>query len=244
MNPRRTFATTSRVLVQLRNDPRTLGLIFIVPCALLVLVKYVFQGQATIFNHIEPLMLGVFPLTVMFLVASITTLRERTAGTLDRLMSMPLSKLDFVLGYAVAFSAVSAIQALVASIVVIDFLGVPVIGGAWLMMLGAVAAAFLGTAMGLFVSAFASTEFQAVQFMPVFIFPQLLTCGLFVPREHMAKLLQWFADIMPMTYSVDAMRYITSHTGWSGTLTKDLAIVSGVGLGVLVLGAITIRRRD
>lgn len=244
MSVRRVAATAGRVLNQLRHDPRTLGLIFFVPCALLVLVKYVFQSRVGVFNQIEPLMLGVFPLTVMFLVASITTLRERTSGTLDRLMTMPMSKLDFILGYALAFSIVASVQAALASWVVIGWLDVPVAGGAWLMLLGAVATAFLGTAMGLFVSAFASSEFQAVQFLPVFIFPQLLTCGLFVDRDAMAKLLRWFADIMPMTYSVDAMKYVAAHSGWSSTLTKDLAIVISVALGVLILGAITIRRHD
>ncbi len=244
MTPRNVIATAGRVMSQLRHDRRTLGLIFFVPCALLILVKYVFQGQEATFNQIGPIMLGVFPLTVMFLVASITTLRERTTGTLDRLMSMPMSKLDFILGYALAFSLIASVQALLASWVVTGLLKVPVAGGAWLMVAGAVITAFLGTALGLFVSAFASSEFQAVQFLPVFIFPQLLTCGLFAPREHMAKLLQWFADIMPMTYSVDAMKYITNHTGWSVTLTKDFLIVIAVAFGVLVMGAITIRRHD
>ena len=244
MSPRRIVATAGRVINQLWHDPRTLGLIFFVPCALLVLVKYVFQNQTATFNQIEPLMLGIFPLTIMFLVASITTLRERTVGTLDRLLTMPMSKLDFILGYALSFSFVALIQALLASTVVIGFLKVPVAGGAWAMMAGAVITAFLGTALGLFVSAFASSEFQAVQFLPAFIFPQLLTCGLFVPREHMAKLLQWFADIMPMTYSVDAMKYITLHAGWNHTITKDFLIVLLVALGVLVLGAVTIRRHD
>ena len=244
MSPRRTLATAGRVLSQLRHDPRTLGLIFFVPCGLLILVKYVFQNQTATFNDIEPLMLGIFPLTVMFLVASITTLRERTTGTLDRLMSMPLSKLDFVLGYAMAFSLIALLQAILASWVVIGLLKVPVAAGAGPMLVGAVTTAFLGTALGLFVSAFASSEFQAVQFLPVFIFPQLLTCGLFVPREHMAKLLRWFADVMPMSYSVDAMKYVTSHAAWSQTLTKDFTIVIAVAFGVLILGAITIRRQD
>lgn len=244
MSPRKTLVTALRVLVQLTHDPRTLGLIFFVPCGLLILVKYVFEGQTTTFNHIEPLMLGIFPLTVMFLVTSITTLRERTTGTLDRLMTLPVGKLDFLLGYAAAFMVVALIQACLASWVVIGLLQVPVVAGAGLMVAGAVVSAFLGTALGLFVSAFATTEFQAVQFLPVIIFPQLLTCGLFVAREHMASLLQWFADIMPMTYSVDAMQHIAGISGWSDTLTKDFAIIAAYALSVLLLGAITIRRHE
>lgn len=244
MSPRRTVATAGRVLRQLLHDPRTLGLIFFVPCALLVLVKYVFEGQASIFNAIEPMMLGVFPLTIMFLITSIATLRERTTGTLDRLMTMPISKLDFVVGYAIAFAIVATIQASLAAWVVIGLLAVPVAGGGFPMLIGAVLGGFLGTALGLFVSAFARTEFQAVQFLPALIFPQLLTCGLIVARNHMASWLQTFSDYMPMTYSVDAMKRITTETSWSSELTHDFIVVMAVAAGVLVLGAITIRRRD
>lgn len=244
MSLRRTFATSGRVLRQLGHDKRTLALIFLVPCVLLVFVRFAFQSELYVFNQIAPMVLGIFPLIIMFLVTSIATLRERTAGTLDRLMTMPIAKLDFVLGYALAFSLLGLIQASLASFVVIGLLDVPVAAGALPMLLGAVLAAFLGTAFGLFVSAFASSEFQAVQFLPAFIFPQLLTCGLFVPREHMAKGLQWFSDIMPMSYSVDAMKQITTHSTWTGTLWRDFVVVVAIALGVLVLGSITIRRQD
>lgn len=240
----RTLATSGRVLRQLAHDKRTLALIFLLPCVLITLVKYIFQSEEQLFNQFAPMVLGIFPLIIMFLVTSIATLRERTAGTLDRLMTMPISKLDFVLGYALAFSLLGLIQASLASWVVIGLLDVPVAAGALPMLLGAVLAAFLGTAFGLFTSAFASSEFQAVQFLPAFIFPQLLTCGLFVPREHMAKGLQWFADIMPMTYSVDAMKQIATHSNWTGVLVRDFVVVVAIALGVLVLGSITIRRQD
>lgn len=244
MSLRRILAVAARVLRQLRHDPRTLGLIFVVPCLLLILVKYIFDGQSSIFNQFAPLVLGIFPLTIMFLVTSIATLRERTSGTLDRLMTMPLSKFDFVFGYALAFSLVALVQACLASGVVIGLLRVPVASGTIPVLIGAVLAALLGTTLGLFVSAFAATEFQAVQFLPAAIFPQLLTCGLFVPRDQMARLLQWFADIMPMTYSVDAMKQITLYSTISSTVLRDYGIVIIYALGVLVLSAITIRRRE
>lgn len=244
MSPRKTLATAGRVLRQLRHDPRTLALIMLVPPVLLVLLKYVFSGNSRTFNSIAPMVLGIFPLIVMFIVTSVATLRERTSGTLERLLTLPMGKLDLILGYALAFAFLALLQALIASGVVLGLLGVIVLGGTLKVILTAVLAGLLGMAMGLFVSAFAATEFQAVQFMPAFIFPQLLVCGFFVPREAMAKLLQWLSDIFPMTYIVEAMQHITRSSGWGGDFGRNLLITTGFIVLALVLGAVTLRRQE
>jgi len=243
MSLTRAFATSQRVLRQLSHDHRTLGLLFVVPPVLITLLKYVFSNDL-LFGQLAPMLLGIFPLIMMFLVTSITTLRERRDGTLDRLMTMPMSKLDFILGYALAFLILGFVQASIACTVMLGLLHVTVYGGTLPVLVGAIAAAFLGTSVGLFTSAFANSEFQAIQFMPAFLFPQLLTCGLFVARDHMAQALQWFADVMPLTYSVDAMKQVTSHPTWTTALTHDLLIVLGYGLVALVLASATIRRQD
>lgn len=239
----KTFYTATRVLRQLKYDPRTLVLLFVVPSILIIVLKYVFNDRSQSFNAIAPMLLGIFPMVMMFLITSIATLRERRSGTLDRLMTMPISKLDFILGYAVAFSLVALVQATITATVLLGVLQVPVLGGTLATIVGAVFAALLGTALGLFSSAFATSEFQAVQFMPAFIFPQLLVCGLFIPRDQMAKILQWFADIMPLTYSVDAMKQVTAYPDWTYTHTKDFVIVACFTIAALVLGSITIRRQ-
>ncbi len=244
MSPRRTIATAIRVLQQLLHDPQTLALILLVPIVLMTILKYSFQGQPDRFNALAPMILGIFPLDVMFIVTSIATLRERKIGTLDRLMTMPIAKTDFIFGYALAFSLLALLQAALACWVVLGLLGVTVAGGTLMVVVGVLVSALLGTALGLFFSAFATTEFQAVQFLPAFIFPQLLTCGLFVARDQMAKPLQWFADVMPLTYSVDTMKQITVHSVWVSDLTKDLLIVIGFSVVALVLGSITIRRQE
>jgi ABC-2 type transport system permease protein len=240
----KTVATAKRVLNQLRHDRRTIGLVLLVPCLLVVLLKYVFQEEPQSFNRIAPMVLGIFPLLMMFLITSITTLRERKTGTLDRLMTMPISKLDIIFGYALAFSLLGLIQASIASFVTLGLLGVTVMGGTLPILVTAVLAAFLGTSLGLFVSAFATSEFQAVELVMPILMPQILLCGLFVAREHMAKLLQWLADIFPVTYSVDAMKQVTVQTTWTSTLTRDLAIVVGYAVAALILGSITIRRQE
>lgn len=240
----RTLYTTNRVLRQLRHDPRTLVLLFVVPPLLMTIFKYVFEGQSKLFDSLAPLYLGIFPMIMMFLVTSIVTLRERSSGTLDRLMTMPISKLDFILGYAIAFSLLGFLQALFTTLIMVGPLGVNVAGGLIPTLIAAVLSAFLGTALGLFTSAFAKSEFQAIQFMPAFIMPQLLVCGLFVPRDQMADFLQWFANIMPLTYSVDAMKQVVLYSNWTDALTKDLITVACFALGALILGSLTIRRRE
>lgn len=240
----KTIATSKRVLSQLRHDPRTLALIFIVPPVLLTILKYVFQRNATTFDHIAPMLLGIFPMIMMFLITSITTLRERSSGTLNRLMTMPMSKADFIFGYALAFCLLGFLQALISGGVMLGLLHVTVMGGTLYTLIVAVLAAFLGTALGLFTSAFATSEFQAVQFLPAFVFPQLLVCGLFVARADMAKLLQWFSDIMPLSYSVDAMKQVTNYSNWTTTLTRDLIVVGSFAVAALILGSITIQRQE
>jgi len=203
-----------------------------------------FDGELKVFNAIAPMMLGIFPLLMMFLITSITTLRERTTGTLDRLMAGPISKLDFMFGYAIAFSLLGLVQASLVSGVTLGFLGVTVEGGAFRLIVAAVTAAFLGTSLGLFVSAFATSEFQAVELVMPILMPQVLLCGLFVARDHMADWLEKISDFLPLTYSVDAMKQVSNHADWTSDLTHDLLIILGFAIVALVLGSVTIRRRE
>jgi ABC-2 type transport system permease protein len=242
MSLRVTLATAARVLGQLRRDHRTVALVLLVPALLLTLFRYVFDGQPETFDRVGAPMVGIFPLVSMFLVTSIAMLRERTSGTLERLMSLPLAKLDLLLGYGLAFALVAVVQASIASAVAFGLLGLDVEGSVALVVALAVANAVLGMALGLFLSAFASTEFQAVQFMPAVILPQILLCGLLVPRDLMAPVLDWISYALPMTYAYDALARATS--GDAGPeLALDVAVVIGSIVVALALGAATLRRR-
>ncbi|MEV7493302.1 ABC transporter permease [Streptomyces anulatus] len=243
LTPSRTTATAARVLRQLTHDPRTIALLVIVPVLLITLLRYVFDGAAGTFDAIGASLLGIFPLITMFLVTSIATLRERTSGTLERLLALPLGKGDLIAGYALAFGAVAVLQSALATAVSIWLLGPDVVGSPWLLLLVALLDALLGTALGLFVSAFAASEFQAVQFMPAVIFPQLLLCGLFTPREAMHPVLEAISNVLPMSYAVDGMNQVLHHSEITGDFVRDIAVVAGSALLVLSLGAITLRRR-
>ncbi|HEY0541690.1 MAG TPA: ABC transporter permease [Actinoallomurus sp.] len=237
-----TLATTRRILAQLRHDRRTLGMLIGVPSLLMVLLRYVLN-QPGVFDRFGPILLGVFPFIVMFIVTSVGTLRERTSGTLERLMTTPLGKLDLLLGYALAFGITALVQAAVVGTIALTWLGLNLQGPIWTLFLVTLLDAWLGMALGLFASAFARTEFQAVQFMPAFALPQLLLAGLFVPREQMSTALRWAADVMPLSYAVEAMQELTRHGGVTDTLARDVAVIAGCALLALVLGAATLRRR-
>ena len=242
MTPRILFAVTGRVLTQVRRDHRTLAMLLLVPTLLIVLLWWMFKDQGPVFDRLGPALVALFPFIVMFLVTSVTTLRERSSGTLERLLAMPMGKLDFLLGYALAFGLIAALQSALAVAVSVGLLDLEVAGPVWLLTVVAVADAVLGAALGLFVSAFAQTEFQAVQFMPVVVIPQILLCGLLIDRDQLPDVLSAISDLLPLSYAVDAMQHLTSSTS-TAEVWADLAVVAGFVLGGLALGAATLRRR-
>ncbi len=243
MNPRVTLAVAGRVLTQVRRDHRTLAMLLVVPCVLISLLWWMFEDlDADLFDRFGPGLLAMFPFIVMFLVTSVTTLRERSSGTLERLLSMPMGRLDFLVGYALAFGLLAAVQSALAVAVSVGLLGLDVNGPIWLLGVVAVVDAVLGTALGLLVSAFATTEFQAVQFMPAFVLPQILLCGLFVPRDSMPTVLEAVSNVLPLSYAVDAMQELVGAAD-QGEVWRSVAVVACFALAALALGAATLRRR-
>lgn len=242
MNLANTLATTRRVLTQLFHDKRTIALIFIVPCLLETLLRYVFDGHQAVFNGMGAPMLGLFPFTVMFVVASVATLRERTNGTLERLLTLPINKLDIVMGYALAFAFLAVLQSMVASAVTFGLLGLSVAANPLWVGLIAVLNGLLGTALGLFVSAFATSEFQAVQFLPATVLPQFLLCGLLAPRDQMITVLRWISDVMPLSYAVDAMNHLTTDAAVGSAFRTDVIVILAFVTLSIALGAATLKR--
>ncbi len=238
---RATIATARRILAQLRGDPRTIALIMIVPLVLLGLLKLLLANDEATFQKVGAPLLGIFPLVVMFLVTSVTMLRERTSGTLERLMTLPMHRADLVVGYALAFAVVAAVQAVVASGFAVGVLGLDVEGSTLGLLAIAILNAELGMAFGLGLSSFATSEFQAVQFMPAFILPQFLLCGLLVPRDAMSPALDTLAGLLPMTYAYEALADVAAGDGAGAA--QAAAVTAGFCLAALVLGTLSLRRR-
>lgn len=238
-----TLAVARRILAQLGHDHRTLALVFVMPCVLLSLLAWLYSDNSRAFNMVAPALLAIFPMTIMFLITSIATLRERTSGTLERVLAMPIGRLDFILGYALAFGSLAIIQSLITSFVALQLLGLDVVGPSWFLVVVAFMDALLGMALGLLVSAFAHNEFQAVQFMPVVILPQFLLCGLLVPLSKMPDILEAIAHFLPMTYAVEALQNVALQTTISDDSWRDILVVGGSVIGAILLGGLTLRRR-
>jgi ABC-2 type transport system permease protein len=250
VSPRLTLSTTARVLRQLRHDRRTIAMMLLLPSLLLGLLYLIWKdvpsqpGRPNPFDAVGLTMIAIFPFVVMFLVTSIAMLRERTSGTLERLLTTPLGRLDLLLGYGAAFGLAATLQAVITVTVATTLFGLDVAGSLWLVVLIAVVDAVLGVAMGLLASAFARTEFQAVQFMPVVVLPQFFLCGLLVAREQMPGWLHAISDVLPLTWAVEALQQVGSSTSATATMWRDVGIVAGAALLALALGAATLRRRS
>jgi ABC-2 type transport system permease protein len=236
-----TLATASRVLSQLRGDHRTVALILGLPCLLIGLIAWMFNDRPEVLDQFGPMLVGLFPLTVMFLVTSVATLRERQSGTLERLMTTPIRKGDFVAGYGLAFATLALLQAFV----VVGFallVGMDVAGSLWLVVVVALLDAVLGCTLGLAASALARSEFQAVQMMPAIIFPQLITCGLLMPRDQMPEVLEWLSRAFPLTYAIEAMTSLAAGDEWAD-IRGAVGVIALFIVGAVVLGILTLRRR-
>lgn len=242
-------ASTLRVLLQLQRDRRTMAMILVVPALLMTLLYFMYvntatpPGQVPLFDRIAVTMLGILPFVVMFLITSIAMQRERGSGTLERLLTTPMSKLDLLGGYGTAFSLAATAQAVVACLVTFGPLGLTIAGNVASVVLIAVAVAVLGVSLGLLCSAFARTEFQAVQFMPVIVIPQFLLCGLLVPRDQLPEWLRWISNVLPLSYAVDALQQVATNPDTTAAMWRDLAVVVGCAALALCLAAGTLRRR-
>lgn len=238
-----TLATAGRILRQIRHDPRTLGIITVVPMVVITLLYFLFDRREPLVSKLALDMLVIFPIIVMFLLTAIAMVRERMSGTLERLMTTPVRKADILFGYALAFGLLATIQGLILTAFCYWVLGTHVAGPVVLVIVAAIVGSLLGVAFGLLASAVSTSEFQAVQFFPALIIPQEILSGLFGPRENMAGWLKTISDLLPITYAVQAMEELFTHSEPTDRYWQSIGIAAACVFGLLLLASATLRRR-
>jgi len=230
-----------RIVRQIIRDRRTIVLIIIVPLVVMSLIGLSFP-EGGILDYIAPAMLATLAIFFSFLLTGISFLRERSQGTMERLMASPVSRLDIVVGYLLGFFLFALTQTLIIVLFTIYALGVNFYGDLWQIFVFQIVVIAGAVTLGIFTSTFARNEFQMVQFIPLIIVPQVFLCGVIWPVEQMPEYLQWLSAVLPLTYAVDGLRDIMLSGKSLLDVGFELAVLGGFTVATSILAAITLRR--
>ncbi|HEX78922.1 MAG TPA: ABC transporter permease [Dehalococcoidia bacterium] len=236
-----TFTIAGRLMNQLIRDRRTLGLIIIVPLVVMSLIGLSFPDEG-ILDYIAPAMLAALALFFSFLLTGISFLRERSQGTMERLMASPVSRLDVVFGYLFGFFFFALAQTLIIVLFTIYVFDINFMGEIWQILVFQILVITGSVTLGIFTSTFARNEFQMVQFIPLIILPQMFLSGVLWPVEQMPDYLQWMSAAMPLTYAIDGLRDIMLYGKGLLDVGFELAVLAGFTVVTSVLAALTLRR--
>lgn len=236
-----TFTIAQRIVNQLIHDRRTIGLLVLVPLVIASLVGVSIPDKKML-DYITPAIMAALILFFGFLLAGVSFLRERSQGTLERLLASPVTRLDIVGGYLLGFLLFALLQTLIIFFYMIYVLNVNYSGELWQILIFQALIGISAVCMGIFFSVFAKNEFQMMQFIPLIIVPQLFLCGLLWPVSQMPNYLQWLANILPMTYGVEGIRSMMLEGKGLLDIGKDVWVLSAYVVGMLLLSSLTLRR--
>lgn len=235
------FTIAARIIQQLLRDHRTMAMIVIVPVVIMSLIGLSFPAD-TVLDFIAPALLTTLSLFFGFLLTGISFLRERSQGTMERLMASPVSHLDIVIGYLFGFFIFALTQTMILLLFTIYVLDVNYLGELWQIVIFQIVVIIGAVNLGIFLSAFARNEFQMVQFIPLIITPQVFLCGVIWPVEQMPDYLQWLSVILPLTYAVDGLRDIMLFGKNLADVWVALAVLVGFAAVMSILAALSLRR--
>jgi ABC-2 type transport system permease protein len=239
--PSHTLTIAGRVIHQVIRDRRTLALIVIVPLVIMSLIGLSFPDEGVL-DYIAPALLATMALFFSFLLTGISFLRERSQGTMERLMASPVSRLDIVLGYLFGFFLFALTQTLIVVLFTIYVFDINYSGDLWQILVFQIVVITGAVTLGIFTSTFARNEFQMVQFIPLIIVPQIFLSGVLWPVEQMPEYLQWLSSIMPLKYAIDGMSNIMLYGQSLLDVGFELAVLAGFTIATSVLAAIVLRR--
>ena len=223
------------------RDRRTLALVLVVPLVIASLIGFSVPTKA-ILNATLPAILAMLILFFGFLLSGIAFLRERSQGTRERLMASPVTRLDILVGYLLGFLLFAMVQTLILFFYAVYVLRVDFNGQLWQIIVFQVLIGVLAVCLGIFISAFARTEFQMIQFIPLIIVPQVFVCGLIFPVSQMPDVLQWLAKFLPLTYAVDGIRALMLDGKSLLNIGKEISVLAAYAVGLMILAGVSLRR--
>ena len=241
MIPNQALTIAARVMHQLIRDRRTVVLIVLVPLVVIALIGLSFP-EGSVLDFVAPALLATVALFFSFLLTGISFLRERSQGTMERLMASPVSRVDIVVGYLFGFFIFVLTQTLIVLLFTIYVLDVQYQGDLWQIFLFQIVVITGAVNLGIFTSTFARNEFQMAQFIPLIIFPQIFLSGIIWPVEQMPDYLQWLSKILPLTYAVDGLRDIMLAGKNLLDVWFELVVLVAFAAVMSVLAALTLRR--
>ena len=238
----RTLAIAVRIISQIARDHRSVALIIVAPIIVMSLVGFSFADQRDILNRIAPGLIGVFALFFVFLLTGVSFLRERSQGTLERLLTTPVGRADILAGYLLGFLLFAGIQSLVILLYTIFALRIDYEGSLWQIFVLLFIVTIVAVNLGIFISTFARNEFQVVQFIPIILLPQIFLSGAVLPSEQLPGYFQAIGHFLPLTYAVDGLKALMLEGETLGGIAQELAVLGGFAIGILALATITVRR--
>ena len=238
-DPTRTSAIIGQVQAALTH------LLLDVPLTQLVKVAYLYGGPVyTLLDYLAPVLIAVFAFFFIFLLSTVSFLRERTSGTLERLLATPLTRGELVVGYLGGFALFALLQALVILAFTVFVLKVQYRGNLATIFLVEAVLVVGSVSLGLAISAFARNELQAVQFVPLVLVPQIFLSGLLVPVDQLNDILRAISTVMPLTYANEALRsvMVKGYPLTDPLILRDVGILAGFALLMAVAAIASIRR--
>jgi ABC-2 type transport system permease protein len=238
-----TLAIARRVMTQITRDRRTIALIIIAPLVIATITGFSISNKMALDNT-SPGMLATLTLFFGFLITGISFLRERTLGTLERLLVAPVSRMDIVAGYLLGLLLFALMQTLIMFFYMVYVLDINYRGDLWQILVFQVLMGIVAVSMGTFFSAFARNEFQMMQFIPLLIVPQIFVSGLFIPVTQLPVVLEWLSKFMPLTYGVEGIKSLMLQGQSLTDIGKDIGILAVFAAAFLILASLTLKQKS
>ncbi|GIP63194.1 ABC transporter permease [Virgibacillus pantothenticus] len=205
-------------------------------------IAYVYGDEDTVFfDVLGPILIGFFVFFFVFLISGIGLLKERTTGTLERLMATPVKRGEIVASYLIGFGTFAVLQTIIIVLYAVSILEIVLIGSVWNVLLINLLLAMVALSLGILLSAFAESEFQMMQFIPIIVVPQIFFSGI-IPLEGMADWLQVLAKGMPLFYAADALQDVMYKGLGLADITGDLYVLILFAVVLIILNLFGLKK--